>query len=127
MTFASIADDDARHSALSWSLASWIANRLDFAANRRVRNRAVVALRAAISRPSAEDFSPLGLPSCAMSRVKQVVRNFANSQNGHDDAPFDFRNTLFHNYTRVLMVALVLQLRMSPPTKSRAVLPTNRE
>ena len=65
-SFASIADDEANHAALSWALASWIANRLDFAANRRVRrarDRAVLALRKAVSRSCTERVAVAGLPS----------------------------------------------------------------
>lgn len=67
--FAEVADDEAKHVALSWSLAAWLEKRLDFAANKRLlraRGRALTVLENALSKQkSLHHEKILGLPTSA--------------------------------------------------------------
>jgi hypothetical protein len=75
-TFRKIADDEARHAALAWSLATWFEKSLDFAANRRVlraRDRAVRKLAATCAAEVPVFDQVVGLPSGA-ERAGLVTR-----------------------------------------------------
>jgi hypothetical protein len=72
-TFARIAVDEARHAALSWTVATWIAGKLDPAAQRRVarsQSRALRTLqRVARVEPPRELVQSAGLPAAHEARA----------------------------------------------------------
>lgn len=83
-TLSEVADDEARHAALSWSLAAWVEKRLDFAANQRVlraRMRALKKLVVDVSKRSFDGEMMLGLPTSRERRelVARMVAAFGLS------------------------------------------------
>lgn len=67
--FAALADDEARHAALSADIDAWLRSRLTVTARRRVdvaRNRGVAAVQASLA---SEPVGGVGLPSMAQAQA----------------------------------------------------------